>query len=173
MTDIDILWEENSLQHTQKYIDPEELTKLNANDINILSQNVRSLKRNGIKLSAMLNKASHVDLIFLQEVWSPKIPINIKGFKLELLKRTSKRGGGLGVYVKENTEYKIVEEKITTNWEVQILVLKAIQNEIMFVNTYIPLKKMGKIAMKELTELCSKYQNHENIVYIGDFIKIY
>ena len=69
---------------------------------------------------------------------------------------TSKRGGGLGVYVRENTEYKIVEEKITTNWEVQILVLKAIQNEIMFVNTYIPLKKMGKIAKKELTDLCSK-----------------
>ena len=85
-------------------------------------------------------------------MWSPKIPINIKGFKLELLKRTSKRGGELGVYVKENTKYKIIEGKITTNWEVQILVLKAIQNEIMFINTYIPQKKMGKIAMKELTE---------------------
>ena len=93
-----------------KYIEPDDLNTLKDNEINILSQNVRSLKRNGSKLREMLLKASYIDLIFLQEVWSPKIPIIIKGFKLEILKRTTKRGGGLGVYVKENTDYKTLEE---------------------------------------------------------------
>ena len=169
MTDINTLWEENSLQRSQKYIEPEELNTLKDNEINILSQNVRSLKRNGSKLRAMLLKASYIDLIFLQEVWSPKIPIIIKGFKLEILKRTSKRGGGLGVYVKENTDYKILEEKITNHWEVQILGLKTKQKEIIFVNTYIPSKLHGKTALAEITEFCNKYRDNENLVFLGDF----
>ena len=118
MTDLDIIWDEDFMETKQNYIEPDDLGKLENKEVNILSHNIRSLSKNGDKLKSILLKAANIDAIFLQEVWAPKCPTAIKGYKLEILKRTNQRGGGLGAYLKDNTEYSILCEKITRNWEI-------------------------------------------------------
>ena len=125
MTDLDIIWEEDFMETKQNYIEPDDLGKLENKEVNILSHNIRSLSKNGDKLKSMLLKAANIDAIFLQEVWAPKCPTAIKGYKLEILKRTNQRGGGLGAYLKDDTEYRILCEKIKRNWEIQIISIKS------------------------------------------------
>jgi hypothetical protein len=75
------------------------------------SLNVRSLMSNHEQLSALLIDLvrNNVNLVAvaLQEVWSVPYPelVKIPGFNLILNTRKNSRGGGVGFYIKENTDY--------------------------------------------------------------------
>ena len=165
MTNIDTLWEESFKNH--KYIDPKDLANLKTENFNILSINIRSLSRNGDKLKDMLYKVKHLDLICIQESWSPRSPIELNDFRIEITKRLNKSGGGLACYIKNHIAYNLIETKITDHIEYQLVKLSTKNDSLIIINTYIPKKIYGAAALEELSKLCTSIKTR-NIVILGD-----
>jgi hypothetical protein len=78
----------------------------------ILSINTQSLNSKQEALSLFLHEISNINIIAiaLQEVWQIPYPetLKIKGFKLITKQRDSK-GGGVGFYIKDDINYKILD----------------------------------------------------------------
>jgi len=81
-----------------------------------LSINIQSLQSKYeqllAELSEMENKGIYVEIIALQEIWDVRYPelYIIPGFKpIILKKRQGMRGGGVGFYIRDNLNAKIIE----------------------------------------------------------------
>ena len=72
------------------YLSPTQLKGIK-NGRTIASLNVRSLAKNGDKVSVLLKEAE-IDILCLQEVWHHKETFD--GYALEEVQRKKKRGGG-------------------------------------------------------------------------------
>ena len=79
-----------------------------ANDNLVLSQNVRSIMRNGDRLKELLHQTTNVVCVALQETWSPKIIPTFPGYDLIIRKRENKNGGGVGFLVNKHHKYKVI-----------------------------------------------------------------
>jgi hypothetical protein len=68
------------------------------------------------QLSSLLNdlvrKNVNIAAVALQEVWAVPYPdlVNIPGFNLIHNTRSCSRGGGVGFYIKDNFDYKIIND---------------------------------------------------------------
>ncbi len=88
--------------------------KTNKSNILIISANLCSL---GDKLTNLTNTIDRYtiggllpDILAVQEVWNhPSDSLGIKHFNLFTKQRTSRRGGGVGVYVRDTYNVKIIE----------------------------------------------------------------
>ena len=76
----------------------------------IFSINIRSLTKNILQLRQTVKKLS-TTIIACQEIWHPHTGfVNIEGYSNIVAKtRKNKRGGGLGLYIKNGISYKILE----------------------------------------------------------------
>jgi exonuclease III len=81
----------------------------------ILSINVQSINAKLSKLSEMLttlsNKGIHVDIVAMQELWKIQYDslITVPGYQRLVYKsRRNGKGGGVGFFIKEGTNYKIL-----------------------------------------------------------------
>jgi hypothetical protein len=78
------------------------------------SLNVRSLMSNFNHLISIITnlttKNVNLAVVALQEIWSVPYPdlVQIPGFILILKTRTNSRGGGVGFYIKESLDHKII-----------------------------------------------------------------
>jgi hypothetical protein len=99
---------------TTSYLDINNLPLLmnGSNKVVFASLNVRSLMSSHEQLSLLLTNLiqNNVNLavVALQEVWAVPYPdlVNIPGFNLILNSRSSSRGGGVGFYIKDNIDFK-------------------------------------------------------------------
>ena len=79
-----------------------------------ISLNIRSLQCNHLPLCSMINdflkNNINVDVIALQEIWNIQHieAINIPGFNFVHEQRKSSRGGGVGFFIAEKFNYKIL-----------------------------------------------------------------
>ena len=88
-----------------KYITSEEfsLTEMNPKNFSVLQVNCRSLSKNFISFTNLVNSArSAPSVIAVSETWLQEgddIYYNLQGYKFIALSRKHKRGGGVGLYV--------------------------------------------------------------------------
>ena len=88
----------------------------NTDNLLFLSINIQSLPSKHQKLCALINlyltNNLSIGVIALQEIWQIPYPetVNIPGFKFIYKTRAFSRGGGIGFYINENLNYKIVDE---------------------------------------------------------------
>ena len=84
----------------QLYLPIDDLISLEKCNINIISQNVRSLNKNHENLKLTLDKTENLDIVLIQELWKPKIKLQFDGFSRFFCSRSKKNGGGLGILIK-------------------------------------------------------------------------
>lgn len=103
--------------HVCNYYDPWNLPKdLNKdNTISLLHVNARSLSSNFDDLYNLTNSFNHeFEFIAITETWLPShVPTSmfgLNGYTLEHTGRNNRRGGGVGIYVKSNFTYKILND---------------------------------------------------------------
>jgi Reverse transcriptase (RNA-dependent DNA polymerase) len=87
----------------------------NAKSHTIASLNVQSLNAKHAALSSLLNDINHphhIKVLALQETWNIKYPetLSIPNYHLTYINRPVGRGGGVGFYIRDDTNFKIVEE---------------------------------------------------------------
>ena len=67
-----------------------------------ISQNMRSLTKNFGKLEDFVARHNNIPIIALQEIWTPILPPQLKGYSnLIDRQRTIKGGGGVGFFIKD------------------------------------------------------------------------
>ena len=93
------------------HVDHLEILKANSNHLSICHLNVQSLASTFTEFEVMLHQ-HRFDIITLSETWLKNNlevikHITIPGYKMEYNNRIHKRGGGVGLYIHENLQYKI------------------------------------------------------------------
>ena len=140
------------------YLSPKQLKEIKIGRT-IASLNVRSLAKNGDKVSVFLKEAD-VDILCLQEVWHHRE--TFEGYALEEIQRKRRRGGGVGLLIKKNIEYEVTEKIMTDNIE-----LIRIKTGSEFVTSvYIPPNGNCKEALEIIAKTCKS--NKDNFI-AGDF----
>lgn len=101
-----------SLQNTKNYI--------------ILHCNIRSLDCNSDNLHNFLQEMNHApDIICLSEIWSNFNDFNIQGYQPIVQNlRKNKRGGGVGIILKQNIDYQLIDEMTYINDNIEIITVK-------------------------------------------------
>ena len=140
------------------YISPTQLKEIK-NGRTIASLNVRSLAKNGDKVSVLLKEAE-IDILCLQEVWHHKETFD--GYALEEVQRKKKRGGGVGILIKKNIEYEVTEKIMTDNIEL----IRVKTNDKYVTSVYIPPNANSREALEVIMKACKT--NKENYI-AGDF----
>ncbi len=75
----------------------------------IISQNIRSLKKNSTKLMHLLNSLENVTVAALQEVWQiDSINVNLPGYELVKKTRKNKNGGGVAIAIQADMKYSTI-----------------------------------------------------------------
>lgn len=92
--------------------------------------NVRSLDKNGPSLNNLLDEVNqNIDILTLSEIWG-----NYNDFKhpayqpLTLKLRNNKRGGGVGIMIKNDIKFSTVNEMTMLNNNIEILTVKIQDN---------------------------------------------
>ena len=83
----------------------------NKNQISIAHLNTQSITSSFAEFETMLTRYKF-DIITLSETWLKDNAlllqhVNIPGYKVEFVNRPNKRGGGVGLYIKENLQFKV------------------------------------------------------------------
>ena len=125
-----------------------------------LTINVRSLLANGSKVEDFLNTTKPT-VAALQEIW--QVTRDFPGYQGEYITRTSKRGGGVALLIKDGTDYRALSHACTRNIE---LIAVEVGNDV-FISTYIPPNSNLTGAFEELQKHIPKGKNQTTI--LGDF----
>ena len=140
----------------------------------ILYQNIRSLRGNYPKLKDVLTSMNDniPQIIALQECWSPHPwQLTIAGYhNLEIKERIGKshnKGGGIGCYIRNDTNYYIVHTEINNDIEIQIL--RITYPETLIMNVYRPPKGNWENFVKQMDAAMMYRKGREKVVIGGDF----
>ena len=99
------------------YIDIEKIKELDYKKFSILSLNIQSLPAKFLEFSELLNEfpnfESYPEIICLQETWKiidgSMYPLT-NYHPIEINTRQDARGGGVGLYVKQNLSFKVLKQ---------------------------------------------------------------
>ena len=96
------------------YLDTDEISKLNSEKITVFSVNIQSLPAKFSELSETINEFSSApDVICLQETWqiidNSFFPL-ANYHTLETNLRSSAKGGGVGIYIKNCLAYNVLKQ---------------------------------------------------------------
>ena len=142
------------------------------NELKILSQNLRSLASAFDALEIGQNKENY-DIILGQEVWAPKIQYDLHNFHPLITNlRTNKRGGGVGIYIKNYINFTLRQDLTVFNeceFESLIIEISSKKGNIIIGNFYRP--PQGNITnfttiIKNLIKSC-KLENKRYYIF-GD-----
>ena len=127
----------------------------------MLSLNTRSLLANGDKVQELISK-TQPHIVALQETW--QTTRSFEGYNGEYISRQRKRGGGVGILVKEGTEYEVVSKKISANLE--HIAIQA--GTDLVVSVYMPPTSSPKHAFEELQQI-TVCKPKTRVTILGDF----
>ena len=93
------------------YIDPKQLvdTDFNRTSLNIIQLTCRGLKSKLDQIEDLLVQTKYPDVLILSETWlknGEEKLVKIKGYKFEGTAREHKKGGGVGILIRDNVIYK-------------------------------------------------------------------
>ena len=94
------------------YIDHDQILEMkpNKSSLNILQLNCRGIKSKIDKIEEFLVQLKQPDVVILSETWlkeGEEKYVDIKGYKYEVINREHKKGGGVGILVKDRIIYKV------------------------------------------------------------------
>lgn len=177
---------EENLNCTYYSIDEfNELIKDKKEIFSILSQNIRSMRKNFSEFKDLLSDISGQNFNFsvymLQEIWGVgNLKFSLEGYHDLIFKeRETQRGGGVGIFLKNNFEYEIIEEiSIFDEGIFESLFLKVYidKNRYKIIgNIYKPPNSSIENFNDKLTSILdiirtnNLYRNSEEIIFAGDF----
>ena len=136
----------------------------------ILSINIRSITKNILQLRKTVKKLN-TTIVACQEVWHPHRGfVNIEGYSNIVVKtRKNKRGGGLGLYVKNGISYEILEtvdQLKLKKIEVQGIRITENNKNTDIINIYRPPECDYKTTINDLKEIMKLVSR--NTIIIGD-----
>lgn len=107
-------------EHKSKHL---EILDSNRHHLSICHLNTQSLASSFAEFEVMLNEHKF-DIVTLSETWLKDNPalisyITIPGYKFEYSNRTHKRGGGVGIYIKETFRYKVRKDITNTDKSIE------------------------------------------------------
>ena len=156
------------------------LNKPNTSSFSILNLNIRSLGKNITKLQFLIHKLKwEFNVICLQETWSKYetndlMTIDLPGYNLVTLPRGhSRRGGGLGLYIKNDLLFKLRKDLTCSDEDVEILTIELLrQNEknMLLSNIYRPPKGTIVYYQERIAKHLHEVNREGKSIYIaGDF----
>jgi len=150
-------------------------------NLNIIQLNCRSLSKSYLNIKTLLSSINYKpSLIALSETWISADFVElyaIEGYKLLLLPRKGKRGGGIGYYVDVNLDYEICDD-VAIGMEMKFceyLVIKIKSKHsanFTIVNCYRPPSTNVNDFIGHLSELLECIDNsntRSNLIVTGDF----
>ena len=140
------------------YRTPERLETLQQG-ISAITANVRSLLANGDKLEDLIGSAQPT-IVALQETW--QTTRQFPGYQGEFITRDRKRGGGVGILVKDGVDYTVNHKSISYNAE---LISVTVASKT-FICAYLPPSGSPRHAFEEIQPLIKK--GHTSTI-LGDF----
>jgi hypothetical protein len=145
------------------YIEPKFLNTIAniKNGFSVISQNVRSLLKNGDSLESLIN-GTQPTVAAVQEIWHSAT--QFEGYTLCSIERQDRRGGGVGLLVSDKYSFKEVHSQIGFNLEIICI---EIDNKLVC-SVYIPPKGNVDTALKELEQIIRKSRKKERYI-AGDF----
>ena len=157
-------------------LDIEKARYLNArHKKSILSLNLQSYNKNHTHLKDLIVELEFPKVICVQETWSPKLNTCIPKYHPPLeLYRTSKTGGGICIYVKQNMNYQPYEPinniKSTAIEKQAVIITDSCTAPFIVIKVYRPPKSNLRDSIKELSELLELvYISGAPFIMVGDF----
>ena len=144
------------------YIKPTDLTDLGG-DFSLATQNCRSLLKNGDKLDELLSRTLPT-VMAVQEIWHSNF--SHEEYTLHSIERKDKRGGGVGILVKKETDSQQLEAHIDFN--VEIIMVKVEEKTI--ASVYLPPKSVLTEAVIIIKKLLLKYK--KTIIYMAGDLNV-
>ena len=94
------------------YLEPEQLSTKgrNNNNLNVIQINCRGIKSKLDDLAELLSEINDPDIVLLSETWlkdGEERFIDIKNYKYKGVVRKHKKGGGVGILIKNNIKYRV------------------------------------------------------------------
>ena len=169
------------------YLDIENLQTLSSEKFTVLSLNIQSLPAKFTEFTDLISQfpnSSSPDVICIQETWqiidSSLFPLS-NYHPLETNTRLNARGGGVGIYIRENLSYKILKqysifyERIFESLFIELTIEN--NKKIIIGSVYCPPKAPGFTFTQQfsqfseiLTNLLAELSNSSEQVFIyGDF----
>ena len=142
------------------YVSPTSLSDL-GQGLSLISVNVRSLLANGDRVQELLDKTKPV-IAALQETWQAEK--SFEGYQGVYCTRTRKRGGGVGLLIKNGHNYEVTCKGITKNLE--YIAIK-MESEVI-ISVYMPPTCSPKHAFEEL-QSATTIKPKERLTILGDF----
>lgn len=140
--------------------------------------NIRSLDRHGSEFKLLLNQfKTPPDCIMIQETWGDTLNFNIKGYKKFILKRKNKRGGGVGIFIKEIYNSELITEMSYIKDTIEVISIKFSYKHKNFIYTslYRPpsleqsILNEFNLELKKILELKITLFNNSHHTVGGDF----
>jgi len=84
--------------------------------------NIRSLNKNFSSLYAFI-AINNPDIVCMSEIWqvNDKSNVHIEGYRLDFVTRNDRRGGGVGIYVRDTIVYSLIKH---SNFEIENIFIK-------------------------------------------------
>ena len=97
--------------HETSYLTHDEaLNQIKDFKLNIVCMNVQSFQCHLDNITTVIDELKQPEILMFGELWSPYLPLlNLDNYQAPLVKiRQSKRGGGVGIWIKENIKIVFV-----------------------------------------------------------------
>ena len=141
--------------------------------------NIRSLDKNSENLIYLLQDCNfNIDILCLTETWQNLNNCTINGYQPPItLLRSNKKGGGVGIYCKNNINFKIINEMSRSNEYIEIISIEYKTNKVKGIisSVYRPPSQINqhiqsfKDNMIEIINYKETHYANLNFDLLGDF----
>ena len=154
-----------------------ELLSNRNNQFRIVQFNIRGVRSKYHELLDICDKLNDPEVIVLCETWlKPSDPRpNIPGYSFSGCDRKNRKGGGIGILVKNNLKSRLFLEYETDSMECHVIELKGNRHNIIIAGIYRPPNTPVKQFVDDYSKLSDRLQN-EPVVLLAmdhnlDFLK--
>ena len=139
----------------------------------ILSCNCLSFNQSHSRIKNLINQLKIPQVILLQEIWHPKISINIPKYQKPLQSlRQKKRGGGLSIHTRDDIDFEEYTEinNMQLNHIEKLAVIVKNTKKFLLINIYRPPNENYYESLVEIGNILEKATNSKlPFTLIGDF----
>jgi hypothetical protein len=162
----------------QKEFNDNIIKSTDASTFSMIHINIRSLLKNFDKFNNFMDSSSHeFSVIGITETWlkpdSPLDLINMQNYKFIEKHRPTKKGGGVGIYIKDSLQYDLRDDLSMNEEFIETIFIEIpnekTKNKLVGV-TYRPPGSDNDKFMKSFEKILNTIQNEKKSAYIlGDF----
>ena len=172
----EVLLSENSYHHATKYYTVSEYNEfINAKEdyLTFMNYNIRSYNANSNSFQAMFeNEKAFPNVLILSETWfTPNYTENLNGYTSYHTFRSTRRSGGVSVYINDKLKSNIVTEFSFANDIIEICTVKLVIYELIYyvIGIYRPHSSSVSNFISSFDEILSNLNlNRTSCIILGD-----